>query len=342
MMSENSDQDETSLTQHPPPPPQHEDDDNGSDDDSDESSEEDDDLVLEGTLMRNPDHDTSSSDDDDEADDEDDDDKEEQADAKPPAKKQKREATGSAAAKKEPRKEKSDEYGLIHVDFTFHDMDEDFFHGIKTLLHSSSTAYAPHSSALSDLMIENVSVGTVISTEGDTEHNVFGFASVLNVTTYGDKPCIVALKELCRNHCPAAHKAELETVLSGKTKRPAGFMLHSRMINLPLELVLVLHQQLVLDLDWAVENAEGGVDEQKSLDFGAFVRIAPGTAEKGGGVIYKYFDDEIFATNAEFVFSVDSPKAFGSEGAKQVCSVIVMTKTGHRAAMKDLEKLITG
>ena len=354
-MSVNKDQDEISPSKQSPPPHDAEDD-NGSDDDDDDddSSDEDDDLVLEGTLMRNVDHDTSSSDDDDDDDDDDDaDDKEEQQDTtKPPAiKKQKlvEEVTaGSSAAaakNKKPRtkKKKSDEYGLIHVDFTFHDMDEDFFHGIRTLLHSSSTTYAPHASALSDLMIENISVGTVISTEGDTEHNVFGFASVLNVTTYGDKPCIVTLKELCLNNCPAAHKAELETVLSGKTKRPAGFMFHSRMVNLPLELVHVLHQQLVLDMDWAVDNAEGGVEEQKSLDFGAFVRIAPGTAEKGGGgVIYKYFDDEIFATNAEFVFSVDSPKAFGSEGANQVCSVIVMTKTGYRAAMKDLEKLITG
>eukprot|EP00957_Ditylum_brightwellii_P087752 6682131-Ditylum_brightwellii.AAC.1 len=59
----------------------------------------------------------------------------------------------------------------------------------------------------------------------------------------------------------------------------------------------VLHQQLVLDMDWAVENAEG-----------ERVKIAN--------------DD-------------------GDGQAKQ-CTVIVMTKMGHRDAMKDLSKLING
>jgi hypothetical protein len=131
----------------------------------------------------------------------------------------------------------------------------------------------------------------------------------------------------------------METVLSGKTKRPAGFLMHGRMVNLPLEIVEVLHQQLVLDMDWAVENAEGGEEERKSLDFGAFVRIAPAMPGDHGSVEYKYFDDEIFATNAEFVYQIDAPKNFGSE-TKQLCCVIVMTKTGHRAAMKELRKLI--
>jgi hypothetical protein len=113
------------------------------------------------------------------------------------------------------------------------------------------------------------------------------------------------------------------------------------MINLPLEVVEVLHQQLVLDMDWAVKNAEGDEEVRKSLDFGAFVRLAPVTPSSGGNFDYKYFDDEVFATNAEFVYTVDAPKQMGSD-EKQLCQVIVMTKTGHRAAMKDLNKLVSG
>ena len=90
----------------------------------------------------------------------------------------------------------------------------------------------------------NVAVGTVISTEADKdEGNIYGFASVLNVTTFQEQGCIQELKKLCLDKCPPAHKADLETVLSGKTKRPAGFYLQSRMVNLPLEIVEVLHQQ---------------------------------------------------------------------------------------------------
>lgn len=296
-------------------------------DTSDESSsdEEDDDLILEGVIIRNLE--VESSDDDDDDDD----------DVKPAAKKQK---TESGADKRKPNNNREPD-NMIQVEFTFNDMDEKFFHGIKTLLHSSSTMYAPDSSALSDLVIENVSVGTVVSTEDDEEANVYGFASVLNLKTYASHSCIERLKRVCLDACPQERKSEMETVLSGKTKRPAGFLLQARMINLPLEVVQVLHEQLVLDMDWAVENAEGGEDERKSLDFGAFIRLAPVTSSSGGGVDFKYFDDEVFSTNAEFVYNVNAPKQLGSD-EKQMCQVIVMTKTGHRQAMKDLAKLVGG
>ena len=290
------------------------------DDTSDESSdEEDDDLILEGVIFRNPE--VESSDDEEE----------------PVAKKPK---TESKAVAKKPATREPD--NMIQMDFTFNDMNEKFFHGIKTLLHSSSTIYAADSSALSELVVANVSVGTALSTEDD-EANVYGFASVLNVATHGSHACIQRLKKVCLDGCPAEHHAEMETVLSGETKRPAGFLLQGRMINLPLEVVEVLHQQLVLDMDWAVENAEGGEEVRKSLDFGAFIRLAPVTPSSGGSanVDYKYFEDGFFATNAEFVYTIDAPKQMGSD-EKQLCQVIVMTKTGHRTAMKELNKLVSG
>ena len=121
------------------------------------------------------------------------------------------------------------------------------------------------------------------------------------------------------------------------------------MVNVPLEITEVLHQQLVLDMDYAVNNADDE-DERKSLDFGAFVRLAPcykqGDGRSGGGtlnsVIYKYFDDEIFATNAEFVYTFEAPKMHDEDEERMWCSVIVITKTGHRGAMKELKKMIHG
>ena len=232
-------------------------------------------------------------------------------------------------------------------------MNEKFFHGLKTLCHRHGI-HAPHSSQLADLLIENISVGTVLSTDykpsaqdsksssGLAEDpNVFGFASVVNLTTHQSNPCIATLKKLCLQHCPSQHKSELETVLSGKTKRPAGFFFQERMVNVPLEITEVLHQQLVLDMDWAVDNAYGGEDERKSLDFGAFVRMAP-CYNSNGSLIYKYFDDEILATNAEFVYSFEIPKMYEADEEESACSVIVLTKTGHRAAMKELGAMIGG
>jgi protein BCP1 len=306
---------------------------------SESSNEEDEDLILEGVIMRNPE--VSDSDDTSSEEEEDDD------DSKPPPSKKQKAVSSSNTDPSDPNKEKKkrqskkkkkprDGPEVVQVDFTFCDMDEKYFHGLKTLLTSSSPMYAAQSSDLADLMIRNVSVGTVISTEGDVDGTIFGFASVLNVTTYQEETCIQELKKLCLDKCPPAHKSELQTVLSGKTKRPAGFYLQGRMVNLPLEIVEVLHQQLVLDMDWAIEKAEG-VD-RKSLDFGAFVRIAP-AYQTSGVTYYKYFDDEVFSTHAEFTFEMELPKTFGIEEAP-FCVALVMTKTRHRAAMKALKEMV--
>ncbi|KAG7344144.1 p21-C-terminal region-binding protein [Nitzschia inconspicua] len=325
------------------------------DDDDDDDSSSDEDLVLEGVIVRNED----ASDSEESSDEEEQDDADDKADdSKPAAKrseaKRPSKADGSNDTKEatqetetsrkdsnKKRKKKAPGPEIIPVEFTFCDMDERYFHGIKTLLISSSPLYATTSSAMADLMIENIAVGTVISTEADREEGtVYGFASVLNVTTYQERECVQSLKALCLSKCPPQHKSELETVLSGKTKRPAGFLLQSRMVNLPLEIVEVLHQQLVLDMDWAVEKAEGGEEERKSFDFGAFVRLAP-SYRSSGASYYKYFDDEVFAQNAEFTYEIALPKTHGMEETPY-CTVIVMTKTGHRAAMKDLKQMVYG
>ncbi|KAL9188175.1 hypothetical protein ACHAXT_006553 [Thalassiosira profunda] len=328
--------------------PQPRDDGSGSDD---ASSSDDDSLVLEGTLVRNPD---ASDSDDDELSSEEEGEKEQKRlksdnSAKPTA-------TQQPAKKK---KAKSNTPETVNVDFLFCDVHERFFHGIKTLLHRQGV-HAPHSSQLADLIIANEMVGTVLSSDLDPsapaqakkpakgaalpapeEANVFGFASVINATTNHSSPCVQSLKRLCLKHCPSQHKSELETVLSGKTKRPAGFFFQERMVNVPLEITEVLHQQLILDMDHAVNTADDEA-ERKSLDFGAFVRLAPCYQSEGGNssVIYKYFDDEAFASHAEFVYDFEAPKLYEGEEEEGRCSVIVMTKTGHRAAMRELKQMI--
>jgi hypothetical protein len=308
----------------------------------DDSSEDDDDLILEGVLRRNPEVESSS--------DEEESDNSEEEDKKQPAKK-KSKVEPSNKQKKAVKKKKGkndDGIEIIPVEFTFNDMDEKYFHGMKNHL-ITQPAYAPYSSDLSDLMIENVAVGTVVSTE-DGADNVFGFGSVLNVSTHGDKECIQHVKKLCMASCPKQHQKELEVVFSGKTKRPAGLFLHGRMVNLPLEITLVLHEQLVLDMDWAVKNAEGGEEERKSLDFGAFILLAPCSRDDTThNIIYKNFDDEIFAGCAEFSFTITSSdlkkKGVAKESGdsdQEMVSVVVLTKTGHREAMNEIAKLVHG
>jgi hypothetical protein len=325
-----------------------------SSDDDISSEEEGEDLILEGVLVRNEEVESSSDeeDEDEDSDDEGPQKKKVKLDKKAKNaasnKQKKNSGNNNNKSKKEAAAAKKNELEIVNVEFTFNDLKEAYFHGMKNFL-LNQPAYASNSSALSDLIIENISVGTVVSTE-DGEDNVFGFASVLNVTTYGEKPCIQFLKKKCLDSCPAAHKNEMKTVLSGKTKRPAGILLHGRMVNLPLEITHVLHEQLVHDMDWAVDNAEGGEAERKSLNFGAFILMAPCTRDgTTHSTIYKNFDDEIFAGCAEFVFPMNmsglANKGEGkndNEGENHHVDVVVMTKEGHRKAMKELKVMIQG
>jgi protein BCP1 len=336
--------------------------DEASSDDEISSEEEGEDLILEGVLVRNPDVDSSDGSSDSSSDS----DEEEEEPSQPPSKKQKNIANQSklqaATSKKNAKhnnnnknnnkkKKAKPEAEIIPVVFTFNDMNDKYFHGIKNHL-LTQPVYAGHSSAMTDIMIENVSVGTVVSTD-DGEDNIFGFASVLNITTFQERDCIKKLKQMWLNACPTEHKHTLTTVLSGTTKRPAGIFLHGRMVNLPLEITHVLHEQLVKDMDWAVENAEGGEEERKSLNFGAFLLLAPCTRDNNThSIMYKNFDDEIFAGCAEFVFTITSAelrkgagggaRSVDGENEDDLVNVIVMTKTGHRQAMVELKQMIHG
>lgn len=388
------------------------------------SSDDDDSLVLEGVLVRNPDASSSSDDDDD---DEVISEEEEDIMKQPASSSSKAIAKGGSGniaiannkmhtkqqlqqsktmmQKKKITKFKQRQPEMIHVDFLFCDVHERFFHGMKTLLHRQSY-HALHSSQLVDLIIDNVMIGTVLSTDLDDnsnssstssrsvdnkttkkiksnnnngsaagskpttttnmdEANVFGFVSIINLSTNNSSSCIQSLKSICLLHCPNEYKSELTTVLSGTTARPVGFFFQERMVNVPLEITLVLHEQLVLDMDYAIDNVSD-MELIKSLDYGAFIRLAPcfktcNSSSSGGGggiLVYKYFDDEIFATNAEFVYSFkatthnskkeakahrsDKKNEYDNDDEELWCSVIVLTKTGHRVAMKEMKKMIHG
>ena len=316
-------------------------------DDEISSEEEGEDLILEGVLIRNPEVESSSSSEEEEDDNEEDEEKV----MEPKKKKVKTKEQGenknanSTLNRKQTKKTKDHGPEIIDVEFTFNDMKEGYFHGMKNfLLHQP--IYAPYASEFTDLMIGNVAVGTIVSTD-DGEDNVFGFASVLNVTTYKNEKCMEFLKKRCLDSCPKSYKKELEVVLSGSTKRPAGVLIHGRMVNLPLEITEVLHEQLVQDMDWAVKNAHGGEEERKSLDFGAFVILAPCSRDGNShSTMYVNFDDEIFAGCADFVFPMNMSgikkmaEGGSNDGDIDQIDVIVISKDGHRKAMNEIKGLI--
>lgn len=243
--------------------------------DDDSSDESDVGVALEGAIDE---HDSSSSDED--------------------------EVKSKKRKKKNKKRSKKKEE--IHVEFIFCDMDEKFFDGIKCLV-ASSPIHAAHSSTLTDLIVDNVEVGTVVSTEGYEEDYVYGYASILSM--HNDNQIINSLKETFLPSCPENHKAEMQLLLTGdkKARRLVGLFLHERMLNVPLVITHAIHQQLLLDLEWAVKN-------NPLFDFGLLVRIAPcypQTTPPSNTPAYKYFDDDVFSSNAEFFYTL--PKSYSDD-----------------------------
>jgi BCCIP len=139
-----------------------------------------------------------------------------------------------------------------------------------------------------------------------------------------------------------------------------GLLSHGRMMNLPLELVPVLHQQLLLDLDYAMtlqqqdtradNDGADNDDDDDEYDFrplSHLIRIAPCYRDKRAGVLYKLFDDEHLADAADAVYDIMVSKNSSDNNNKSNCSgddstllrVILIPLASYRQVVADLARL---
>ena len=318
---------------------------------SSESSSDDDSLVLEGMLVRNPEA-SSSSDDDDEEGEEEEEEEEEEKDneSKDPTAGSKRpntlskDETSSKQHKKKAVKAEP-EVDMVHVDFVFCDMAEDYWYGLKALLSNSSTLYQAHSSALADQMIEWDMVGTVIGQKDDPESTVFGFATLLHWAHFPEA-AREAFSKICQQSilgksqkdvlCQSRLCQALKTCQE-KSSPAIAFLLTGRMINLPIEIVLSLHQQLWLDISWAQTQTT----KLSYCDIVTVLCIAPCTRDANNNFVYRYFDDELLAAHAKGSFFVKAPPSFSKEEPVYL-HILELDLDGYKSGIGSLETLAKG
>ena len=336
----------------------------GEDGDSVSSESDDDELLLEGELVRNPDVSSSSSDEDDDDSVVDDD------DAKPaaqtnnnttsPKRKSPPAAAATATKKRQKKKSKKKDDDITNVEFIFCDTQEKYWHGCKALLMNSSTVYQRHASVWSDWLSQQV-VGTVVSTpQASDEDSVFGFASLVAVhstpsaketspdTTTQRTDAMKFLQQYAMSDCPAEFDEDMKRLFHLKS---LYLFLHGRMINLPLEIVLVLHEQLWLDWEYAHEDDSGdkkrGKKKQKSAarttpviqgNQPRILRMAPCT-KSDGGIMYRYYDDELLAGRAIVSYTVKAPKSYSQEEALFL-QVLVLSVENYKQAIDDFKVLV--
>ncbi|XP_035262250.1 protein BCCIP homolog [Anguilla anguilla] len=146
----------------------------------------------------------------------------------------------------------------VTVDFEAHTISDNDKNGIKKLLQQLFLKAHVNMSELTDIIIQQNHIGSVIrqaevpedSDEEDPDE-VFGFISLLNLTERKGVQCVEQVKDLvlsqCAKCCPHSVAEQLEKTLND-TSKPVGLLLSERFINVPPQIALPLHKQLLEEM----------------------------------------------------------------------------------------------
>ncbi|CAM9859453.1 unnamed protein product [Pylaiella littoralis] len=207
-----------------------------------------------------------------------------------------------------------DEQTVVDVCLDFCDPHERFFHGIRALVSHSylQDATGAGLSQFVDLAVAQGAVGTVLSTDAEDDA-VFGFVTALPLRFLArDNQCAKAVaKYLLDKASKAGRGPEMEEVLGEGAKGQVGLLVCERMINCPMQAVPKLHEALVEDIAWAIEN-EISEEHRDKFRFDKFVVVAPCDDAKGGAAssgpamlsdfYFSRFDDEVLLQETDFFF----------------------------------------
>ncbi|KAF3853748.1 hypothetical protein F7725_014436 [Dissostichus mawsoni] len=142
----------------------------------------------------------------------------------------------------------------VMVDFEAHNITANDFDGVKKLLQQLFLKAHVNTSEMTDLIIQQNHVGSVIKqaevpedSDDEDSDQVFGFISMLNLTERKDVQCVEEVKELIVDQCEKSSTPsmteEIELILNDPSK-PVGLLLSERFINVPPQIALPLHKQL--------------------------------------------------------------------------------------------------
>lgn len=139
----------------------------------------------------------------------------------------------------------------VNVDFEGFPANDADFHGIKRLLQQCFRGLEVDTSGLTDTIISQNYVGSVIKQVdaeeddddeeeeeemGDDEQQVFGVTTVINLTARKDEECVAGLRtalvERCSSSGPDSTTALLRDILGNESKH-VGLLLSERLVNLP-------------------------------------------------------------------------------------------------------------
>lgn len=171
---------------------------------------------------------------------------------------------------------------LLNIEFTFHDMSPKFHNSLNTLHVQTNSILSAHVSSM--FIINQMPVGTIVSSDAtiDNDDIVFGYITVV--------PCDdrLSIHDFIVTTCPIIRSIS-----------NVGLYIHGRMINLPDNIVIEYHQQILKDLSWAIEND----DDFQNQNYDWFIIFAKFYTEMNDDIFFN-FDDAIFAKNSKYVYTI--------------------------------------
>ncbi|OQR98464.1 BCCIP family protein [Achlya hypogyna] len=241
---------------------------------------------------------------------------------------------------------------IVEVDFVFTDPCEPNFHSVRQHLTHFLPAAKLDASNLANIIVGQVTVGTMVCSEGETD--VFGLITALSLKRYAAEPSIQQIMSLVTTKCPEPTKPRFEQIMNNSN---VGLVISRRMINLPYQLVPHLHSALQQDIDWGIEN-EASQELKDSFKFDYFLFLAGVQVEKAKKApagkkakasaysdpaikTYDNFEDEFLEQEADVAFSfpVENVLKEGA-GINTEISVFLIKRQKHNASLTSIAQML--
>ncbi|XP_072029854.1 protein BCCIP homolog [Amphiura filiformis] len=221
----------------------------------------------------------------------------------------------------------------IQVEFEALPPHPDDFHGIKRLLQQLFLKSKVNLSTLIDIILGQSHVGSVIkqsadqlaeldldSDESDEDQdgdNIFGFITVINITSKKNEGCIQEIKTLLDercSQCESASKASEFSHLLNNSSHSIGLLINERFVNIPPQLAPPLHNSLQKDVTTAaVKNSKFKFDYYLLLSKTYKDAISPeqgSSKKKSKGTKIAESDQLMFANAEDEYFHKESVISF--------------------------------
>jgi protein BCP1 len=219
--------------------------------------------------------------------------------------------------------EKGEPMEDVNIDLNFIDPNESYFHAVRYFLINLLDGETFNVGDLTDIIITQIQVGTLVVNEDDTpeDKNLLAFATLLPFALHSKRDSIKSVVNYCTakatEKLSAGDSKKFQDLLSSKK---IALLVNERLVNLPPDPVPALHKALKDDRAWALEQGNTAFNINYIL---YITKVAEEIPESGPSLkrhtdedlIYYKFEDEMLQEEAEYKILFNSKVGLQMAGA---------------------------